>query len=68
MDRILHPGPQSIKADPDALNKHFSSTLHRLLGSEANPLYFLLDLINSLPGEHPTILARLTYAPLLTVK
>ena len=68
IDRISHSGPQPIKADPDTLNKHFSSTSHHLLGSEANPLDFLLDLINSLPGEHPTIFARLTYAPLLTVK
>lgn len=52
--RILYPSPQSIKVDPDALNKHFSSTSQRLLGSEANLLEFSLDLINSLPEEHLT--------------
>ena len=48
--RILHPcSPQPIKADPDALNRHFSSTSHRLLIRE-----FLIDLIYSLPEEHLT--------------
>lgn len=61
--RILYPSPQSIKVDPDALNKHFSSTSQRLLGSEANLLEFSLDFINSLPEEHLT-----TFVPLLTVK
>ena len=50
--RILHPSPQSIKADPDVLNNHFSSTSQRLLGSVANSSDFLLDLINSLPENH----------------
>ena len=61
--RILYPSPQPIKVDPDALNKHFSSTSQRLLGSEANLLEFSLDFINSLPEEHLT-----TFVPLLTVK
>lgn len=60
---ILYPSPQPIKVDPDALNKHFSSTSQRLLGSEANLLEFSLDFINSLPEEHLT-----TFVPLLTVK
>ena len=50
--RILHPSPQPIKADSDALNKHFSSISQRLLGSEANPSDFFLDLINFLPEEN----------------
>lgn len=61
--RILYPSPQPIKVDPDVLNKHFSSTSQRLLGSEANLLEFSLDFINSLPEEHLT-----TFVPLLTVK
>lgn len=61
--RILYPSPQPIKVDPDALNKHFSSTSQRLLRSEANLLEFSLDFINSLPEEHLT-----TFVPLLTVK
>lgn len=51
---ILHPSPQPIKADSDALNKHFSSISQRLLGSEANPSDFFLDLINSPPEENRT--------------
>ena len=61
--RILYPSPQPIKVDPDVLNKHFSSTSQRLLGSEANLLEFSLDFINSLPEEHLT-----TFVPLLTMK
>ena len=60
---ILYLSPQPIKVDPDALNKHFSSTSQRLLRSEANLLEFSLDFINSLPEEHLT-----TFVPLLTVK
>ena len=52
--RILHPSPQPIKADSDALNKHFSSISQRLLGSEANPSDSFLDLINSPPEENRT--------------
>ena len=52
--RILHPSPQPIKADSDALNKHFSSISQRLLGSEANPSDSFLDLINSHPEENRT--------------
>ena len=50
--RILCPSLQPIKADPDAPNKHFSSTSQRLLESEANTLDFVLDLIYFLPEEH----------------
>jgi len=66
--RILHPSPQPIKADPDALNKHFSSTSQRLLGSEANSLDFFLDLINSLPEERltcPFNLRPVTYSEVM---
>ena len=35
--RILHPSPRPIKADPNVLNEHFSSTSQRILGSVATP-------------------------------
>ena len=47
--RLLHPNPQPIKADPNRLNKHFSSTSQRLLNSTPNTQDGLQNLINSLP-------------------
>ncbi len=47
--RLLHPNPQPIKADPNQLNKHFSSTSQRLLNSTPNTQDGLQNLINSLP-------------------
>ena len=46
--RILHPNPQPIKADPDDLNNHFSSTAQRLLGSTPSIKDELREMINSL--------------------
>ena len=51
--RILHPNPQPVKADPDNLNNHFSSTAQRLLGSTPLTKDELGEMINSLPAhEH----------------
>ena len=47
--RLLHPNPQPIRADPNLLNKHFSSTSQRLLNSKPNTPDELHNLINSLP-------------------
>ena len=49
--RILNPSPQPIKADPDALNKHFSSTSQRLLGSTTISADILSELLNSFGNE-----------------
>ena len=49
--RILNPSPQPIRADPDVLNEHFSSTCQWLLNSEANSESSLLEYINSLPDN-----------------
>jgi exonuclease III len=48
--RILHPNPQPINADPNTLNKHFSSTSQRLLGTTPLSSENLQELINSLPN------------------
>ena len=51
--RILHSNPQSIKADPDDLNNHFSFIAQRLLGSTPSTEHQLGEMINSLPvHEH----------------
>ena len=51
--RILHPNPQPVKADPENLNNHFSSTAQRLLGSMPLTKDELGEMINSLPAhEH----------------
>ena len=51
--RIFHPNPQSIKADPDDLNNHFSFTAQRLLCSTPSTEHELGEMINSLPvHEH----------------
>ena len=47
--RILHPNPQSIKADPDILNKHFNSTAQRLLNSKPKSASILNNLIKNFP-------------------
>ena len=49
--RILYPSLQPIRADPDVLNEHFSSTCQRLLNSEANSESSLREYINSLPNN-----------------
>ena len=43
----LHPNPHPIKADPNVLNKYFSSTTQRLLNTQDD----LQNLINSLPSD-----------------
>jgi exonuclease III len=48
--RILLPNPQSIKMDPEVLNKHFSSTSQRLLGSTPTSSTDLQKLIDSFPN------------------
>ena len=49
--RILHPNPQSIKADPDVLNKHYHSTAQRLLNSKPKSEDVLNDIINTFPDS-----------------
>lgn len=62
--RTLNPSPQPIRADPDVLNEHFSSTCQRLLNSEANSESSLLEYINSLPNNTPSsfVLGPVTYS------
>lgn len=47
----VNPSPQPIRADPDVLNEHFSSTCQRLLNSGTNSESSLLEYINSLPNN-----------------
>ncbi|MEO0684074.1 MAG: hypothetical protein AAFY76_03245, partial [Cyanobacteria bacterium J06649_11] len=47
--RILHPNPQTIKADPETLNMHFSTTAQRLLNSTPKSEEMLNELIENLP-------------------
>ena len=49
--RLLHPNPHPIKADPNVLNKHFSSTTQRLLNITPHTQDDLQNLINSLPSD-----------------
>ena len=45
---VRHPHTQPLKADPDLLNNHFTSTSQCLLGSTPNSPHILQELINSL--------------------
>ena len=61
--RILHPNPQKIKADPDILNKHFSTTAQRLLNSKPKTENILHDLIDGLPQQHNSFnITKVSYA------
>ena len=49
INRILHPNPQRISADPDVINQFFNTTAKRLLGSNPKPEHLLREHIDTLP-------------------
>ena len=61
--QILHPNPQKIKADPDILNKHSSTTAQRLLNSKPKTKNILHDLIDGLPQQQNSFnITKVSYA------
>ena len=51
INKILHPNPKRIQADPNELNLHFNSTAQRLVNSNPTEIVDLLEQINALPGN-----------------
>ena len=61
--RILHPNPQTIKANPETLNKHFNTTAQRLLNSAPKTGSMLNELIESLPlNQNAYSISKVFYA------
>ena len=54
---ILHPNPQTIKADPEILDKHFNTTAQRLLNS--TPKTCMLKWTDWKPSTQPKRLQHL---------
>ena len=49
INKILHPNPNRINADPNVLNSHFNSTSQRLLNSTPSATSELLTSVDILP-------------------
>ena len=50
INKILHPQPNRIKADPDKINNHFNTTATRLLNCTPTEIEDLHTLVDSLPN------------------
>ena len=49
--RVLYRSPRPLHLDPNELNKQFAITTERTLGTKADEINDLLNLMDSLPNK-----------------
>jgi len=62
--RILNPSTKPIRADADELNRHFSNTTQRILGTKSSSIENLRNYINSFSDHKegdPFVLRKVTF-------